>query len=120
MMETCATCRHWFNAKVCRRYPEAIEKSADDSCGEWLQVGPDLRTMNDMPQVATGPTRTMVAAGKIDPGDMVKEVAPGVAEAVKAPKPATMANPLGILDVPIPGAAEAAARIDKAKKGGRR
>jgi hypothetical protein len=80
----CSNCRHWFPPRgyvavgKCRRFPATVSTHGHDMCGEWQQVGPDLRTRAD---VATGPTRTMVASGPIDPGDMVKEVAPGVAEA---------------------------------------
>jgi len=35
--ERCANCKFWFDeAQVCRRFPEYINRSSDDWCGEFF------------------------------------------------------------------------------------
>lgn len=86
MIELCSDCRFFSSIQrkpgsgVCNRYPQAVEVSESYSCGEWQppRSGVDVRDMTTF----NGLTRTAIASGDIDAGDLVKQVSPGVVEAV--------------------------------------
>lgn len=86
MIELCSGCRFFSASKrnpgsgACSRYPQAVEVLQNYSCGEWQlpRSGVDVRDMTTI----NGPTATMIASGDIDVGDLVRQVSPGVVEAV--------------------------------------